>query len=598
MREESVSTSFFYGLVMSSKKVPVYKYKSASRHAGIFAPLPKTPYKVHYKRLTNKKDTRKTLVLALANTGVELGFLGWLLLSLFSLLWNAKAHIGATFLALLASIFIIESFRLVSIVSLALSAFAAREPIPVRPAPGRRVAFTTAIVPSKEPFERVKLTLQAMKNIKYDGKVDVWLLDEENDPAIKLACKKMGVKHFTRLGVEKWNTTEGTFKTRTKHGNYNAWLMSKGKRYEYVLSVDSDHIPQQNFAQRMLGYFRDDDVAFVVGPQVYGNTDTVIARGAESQSYVFQATIQRAGNAYHTAMFVGTNHAYRVSSMLQIGGFQDSITEDLLTSLTIHSTRNTRTGSFWKSVYTPDVLAVGEGPSTWTDYFSQQLRWSRGANEILLKHFGRIFRKLPWRSRVHYGLIIWCYPAAAITWSVGIAVSLLYLFLGKTGVGLHDKTWLALYIDVLATQLFLYAWLRRYNVSPHEERGSFGAAGIIFSIFAAPVYVYALFCTLLRRKAKFVVTPKGDTVSPDSWRTFKNHLLWASLVGGFLIYTIIIGNTVINVKIWSAIALVSCLTPVVMWQMSIWKLTRERMAAYFRPLRKLFNRPVQEGIEI
>ena len=29
-------------------------------------------------------------------------------------------------------------------------------------------------------------------------------------------------------------------------------------------------------------------------------------------------------------------------------------------------------------VYTPDVLAVGEGPASWTDFFSQQTRWSRG----------------------------------------------------------------------------------------------------------------------------------------------------------------------------------------------------------------------------
>jgi hypothetical protein len=288
-------------------------------------------------------------------------------------------------------------------------------------------------------------------------------------------------------------------------------------------------------------------------------------------------------------MFVGTNHAYRVSTMLAIGGFQDSITEDLLTSLTVHSNRNPKTGKYWKSVYTPDVLAVGEGPSSWTDFFSQQLRWARGANEILLKNFWPLFFKLPLRARIHYGMIVWCYPAAALTWAVGIAVSMLYLFLGTTGVGLQDKTWLALYIDVLAAQLFLYAWLRRYNVSPHEPRGSFGVAGIIFSIFAAPVYTYAFFSTLLRRKAGFVVTPKGDTTSPDTWRTFKNHLGWGGLITAFLIYSIFIGNTHPNVKIWCALGLASSLTPVVMWQISIWPQTKAALVSWLRMPRK-FNR--------
>ncbi len=583
--------------IVAPQIMPIYDYKASSQLAGAFSRLPKTSYRVSFRRLANKKDATKTLLFALANVGVEVGFLAWLLVSLLTPIWSDSATLGAAFIALLSCIFVIESFRLVSIISLAVSALMAKEPLPVRPKQGTRVAFTTTIVPSKEPFEMVQRTLRAMKQVVHKGQLDVWLLDEGNDPLIKQACVKMGVNHFSRKGLSIWNTPAGRFKAKTKHGNHNAWLVSKGRNYDYVLSVDSDHVPQANFGERMLGYFRDPDVAFVVGPQVYGNTESVITRGAESQSYVFQATIQRAANTYHSAMFVGTNHAYRVSTLLRIGGFQDSITEDLLTGLTIHGTRNPQTGNFWKSVYTPDVLAVGEGPASWTDFFSQQLRWSRGANEILLKHFAQLFIRLPWRSRIHYGLIIWCYPAAAVTWTVGIAVSMLYLFLGTTGVGLHDKTWLALYIDVLATQVALYAWLRKYNVSPHEERSSFGVAGILFSIFAAPVYTYAFFSTLARRKSGFVVTPKGDTISPDSWRTFKNHLLWAALVSGFLLYTIIIGNVHPNVKIWCAIALVTCLTPVMMWQITIWQQTRRAIAALLRIPRKLTNRSISEGVE-
>lgn len=536
-------------------------------------------------------------MLASMNVIVEVVFLVWLLVSLLGPIFTESAALGTAFIVLLVSIFVIESLRLISIISLSVSALVAKDPLPVQPERGKRVAFTTAIVPSKEPFEMVAKTLEAMKQVRCHGDYDVWLLDEGNDPVIIQACRRMGVRHFSRKGIKKYNAPTGRFKAKTKHGNYNAWLVEHGKEYDYVMSVDSDHIPHKNFAERMLGYFRDPDVAFVVGPQVYGNMENVITRGAESQSYVFQATIQRAANSYHSAMFVGTNHAYRVKTILEIGGFQDSITEDLLTSLTIHGSRNAKTGNYWKSVYTPDVLAVGEGPSSWTDFFSQQLRWARGANEILLKNFAPLFFKLPLRAKLHYGLIVWCYPAAALTWGVGIAVSMLYLFLGTTGVGLQDKTWLALYLDVLASQLFLYAWLRRYNVSPHEEKGSFGIAGIIFSIFAAPVYTYALFSTLLRRKAGFVVTPKGETASPDTWVTFKNHLFWGSLVAGFLAYSIFIGNTHPNVKIWCAMALASSLTPVVMWQISMWPYTKRQIAKSLRRVRRLLTAKLPERVE-
>lgn len=569
-------------LIKTTKK---YDYNSFSKLTGSVSAVQTLPYTVKYRRLSNKKDAIKTILLASANIGVEIWFLAWLLLSLFAPIWSNNAKLGTVFIVLLVCIFVIESFRLISIVSFAFSALMAKNPIPVRPSPRQRVAFTTTIVPSKEPFELVEKTLIAMKKVTYNGLLDVWLLDEGDDPKIKAACKAMGVKHFSRKGIEEWNQPNGRFKAKTKHGNVNAWLVAEGQMYDYVLSVDSDHKPLSNYAHRMLGYFRDQDVAFVVGPQVYSNLDSIITRGAESQSYVFQATIQRSANNYNAAMFVGTNHAYRVAALLNIGGFQDSITEDLLTSLTIHGQRNPATQNHWKSVYTPDVLAIGEGPSSWTDFFSQQLRWSRGANDILLKHFLGRFIKLPWRAKLHYGLIIWCYPAAGLTWAVGVAVSMLYLFLGTTGVALHDKTWLALFIDVLATQLLLYGWLRRYNVSPHEERGSFGIAGILFSIFAAPIYTYSLFSAITRRKSNFVVTPKGDNTSPDSWRTFKYHLGWAVLIAGFLGYTVVIGNTHPNVKIWCTLALTSCLAPVVMWQISCLPHTKQRLLSW-NPLHK------------
>jgi cellulose synthase/poly-beta-1,6-N-acetylglucosamine synthase-like glycosyltransferase len=574
-----------------------FDYKGHSVLAGKIAAVGRAKtYRVKFQPLSNRRDSVKTIIFSVATIAIELVFLSWLLISLLSPIWDQSATIGAAFLALLACIFIIDSFRLISIASFAFSVLAAKNPVPVWPMPRKKVAFTTAIVPSKEPFEVVVKTLEAMLKVKYEGGIDVWLLDEGNDPDIKKACQAMGVRHFSRKGVEKWNQPGGKFQAKTKHGNYNAWLMAHGKDYDYVLSVDSDHVPLHNYANRMLGYFRDRDVAFVVGPQVYANVDNFITRGAESQSYVFQATIQRAAISYGVAMFVGTNHAYRVSTLMSIGGFQHSITEDLMTGLRIHGSRNPETGRHWKSIYTPDVLAIGEGPSTWTDFFSQQLRWSRGANEILMTSFMRLFLKLPWRAKLHYGLIIWCYPAAALTWTIGIAVSMLYLFLGTTGVALHDKTWLALYVDVLAAQLFLYGWLRKYNVSPHESKQSFGIRGILVSIFAAPIYAYALYCTLARKTSGFVVTPKGDNASPDSLITFKYHLIWAGLVLWFLGYSMLIGNTHPSVKIWSALALSACLTPLLLWQISMWPHTKrfwKRVFSFTKPSGR-----VPKGVEV
>jgi len=123
-----------------------------------------------------------------------------------------------------------------------------------------------------------------------------------------------------------------------------------------------------NIAERLLGYFRDPDVAFVVGPQVYGNYHGFVTRAAESQQFLFHSLLQRAANRGGTCMLVGTNNALRISTLLATGGLTDSVTEDLATSITIHSTRNPATGRRWRSVYTPTCCrsARGQRPSPTT----------------------------------------------------------------------------------------------------------------------------------------------------------------------------------------------------------------------------------------
>ena len=49
----------------------------------------------------------------------------------------------------------------------------ARDPIPMRPQLGLKVAVLTTIVPGKEPMELVLTTLRAMKRIRHDGEMDV-----------------------------------------------------------------------------------------------------------------------------------------------------------------------------------------------------------------------------------------------------------------------------------------------------------------------------------------------------------------------------------------------------------------------------------------
>ncbi|MEY9839013.1 glycosyltransferase family 2 protein [Streptacidiphilus sp. EB103A] len=557
---------------------PVYDYARYSHLAGpVTEPAADRPYRVEYRSLLSRTDKRIRLwVMMLLAPLAELALLVWMLLPQN---WSQRPFDPRTWLrvmdkVVLGTIVLIETFRLLQIVSNVHGTLFARDPVPVRPETGTRVAFVTACVPGKEPIAMVRTTLAAARRIRHSGTVDVWLLDEGDQPEMRALCEELGVRHFSRKGVERWNQRKGHFRARTKHGNYNSWLDAHGADYDFLACVDTDHVPHGNFLERTLGYFRDPDIAFVVGPQVYGNYEALVTKAAESQQFLFHAVVQRAGNKYSSPMLVGTNNVLRVEALRQIGGFHDSITEDMATGMVMHTKRNPVTRRTWKSVYTPDVLAVGEGPSSWTDFFAQQLRWSRGTYETLLKQFWwRMFRLSPGRL-FNYLLMLTFYPMSGISCIFGGISSVLYLVFGASGVSVSTSTWMMLFSDAVLLQIGLYSVNRKHNVSPHEKEGSTGIGGIAMGVLATPVYASSLIAAVLRMPGHFKVTPKGDSASPDRLWTFRIHLLWALVFGGALAASFVTGNAYPAMRIWAGIALVSSLLPLVIWRAEVVRVRR------------------------
>jgi cellulose synthase/poly-beta-1,6-N-acetylglucosamine synthase-like glycosyltransferase len=539
---------------------PKYDYELYSQLTGPLVNPTGAVALVSYRHLPRARPTRQ-LVGAITVLVIQSAFLAWLVLPSHFPLAASSPIIAAASIVMLVSIYLIEFFRLINVGSLCLASALARDPVPMVPDVGTRVAFLTTIVPSREPIDVIRPTVRAAREIRHDGPLDVWLLDEEDDPVVRAMCGELGVHHFTRCGIDRWNQPSGRFKARTKHGNYNAWVERHGDAYDFVVSVDPDHVPLPSFCERLLGYFRDPDVAFVVGPQVYGNYDNFVTKCAESQQFVFHGLIQRMGNYFGSPMLVGTNNAVRIAALRQVGGLRDSITEDLSTSVAIHSRRNPITGRRWRSVYTPDVLAVGEGPSSFTDFFNQQHRWSRGTFENLRGHYWRCVPSLSRGARLYYSLITAYYPTAAVGWILGGVNCLLYLLLGAQGIRVPPHIWIAVYTDLAIVQFCLYASNRKHNVSPHESVGSSGVAGMFISVLTAPVYVAALIDSLLRRRSGFIVTGKGTSRSVDRLGTFRWHLAWGASFAAALGVSLWMDHPQSSMRLWSLTLIAVCLTP-------------------------------------
>src|SRR6266852_4564844 len=95
-------------------------------------------------------------------------------------------------------------------------------------------------------------------------------------------------------------------------------------------------------------------------------------KGTQARAAASRSSNPTPSNSSPAACSAAPWPCHRVSCFKQVGGYQDSVIEDHLTAMAVYSAVNPVTGNRWSGVYTPDVLAIGEGPTTFTDFFNQQ----------------------------------------------------------------------------------------------------------------------------------------------------------------------------------------------------------------------------------
>lgn len=387
------------------------------------------------------------------------------------------------------------------------------------PQPGLRVALITTFVPSSESLEMLRNTLAGM--IVADYPHDTWVLDEGDDPQAREMCGHLGVRHFSRKGREGFNTDGGTFAARTKGGNHNAWYAHHGSRYDIVAQVDSDFRVRRDFLTRTLGHFRDPNVAFVGTPQIYGNMSNLIARGAAQQTYMFYGPILRALSSWRMTLLIGANHIVRVAALREVGWYQGHLVEDLATGKRFHL-------AGWKSVYVPEALAVGEGPTTWAAYFNQQYRWAFGCMSIFFTQ-QHITAKMDFVKGLTYFFLEQFY-FAGVRVALGTALLMLYYLTGWTAANLPLREMLIWYVPLVLWRQVVIFMLQRLTVRPRLERGVYWSGNLV-SIAVLPIYFLAFIGVIRGKRVSFKTTPKGDSDSEelDKLSVFTPHMALVAL---------------------------------------------------------------------
>ena len=220
-----------------------------------------------------------------------------------------------------------------------------------------------------EPLEVIKMT--ALGAVAVRGVNKVFILDDGNRKKVKILAGAIGAEYVARKD-----------NTHAKAGNLNNGLNYSSA--DYLVCLDSDHVPQMNIIERMIGYFSDPEIAFIQSPQTFYNSDSVQFRKTTrknlwNEQTMFYESIQPTKNSFNAAFFCGSGAMLRRSAVDSIGGFATgTVTEDIHTSIRLHS-------KGWKSYYINESLAYGIAPDDLNEYHKQRVRWGAGSIDLLFR---------------------------------------------------------------------------------------------------------------------------------------------------------------------------------------------------------------------
>jgi len=418
-------------------------------------------------------------------------FFGLQSVVLFGWWWFRAAHVSNTFLFVLLSAAVWYGIFRMRVGWYNL--FHIEQPRPKSAQEGLSVAIFTTSSPG-EPYEMFVRTLAAARAITYPH--TTYLLDDTGEPRFAELARANGAVHLELIGLP-----------GAKAGKITAALARS--REEFILVLDPDHIPLPEFFDPVLGHFDDPRVGFVQVAQAYYNQQqSFVARAAAEQTYAFYGPILQGMHGTCTAVAIGANCTFRRQALQSIGGHGIGLAEDLVTAIRLHA-------AGWKSIYVPEIVARGLVPEDLGSFVKQQLKWSRGVYDVLLREYPRAFRRLTLHQKLSY-LMIGTYYLVGLTTPIYLLIPALYLWTGVQPAAMFLSEYLQHALPLGFFGVVIYRLAQRWLCDPPRERG-WHWRGMLLKVGCWSVYLRGLILAILGIAVPYIPTAKSRQAG-NFWR--------------------------------------------------------------------------------
>jgi cellulose synthase (UDP-forming) len=387
------------------------------------------------------------------------------------------------------------------------------------PAPVTETDLRVAVlIPTyNEPAEVIAPTIAAACALQPAH--ETWVLDDGDRPWVADMCEAYGARYVRRDAH-----------THAKAGNINNALeiMELEEQtgvggIDVIAVLDCDHVPLPTFLTATLGWFDDERVALIQGPQAYYNSGAFDDDGASGEQGMFFNVLMPARRGYDVGPFwCGSTSLLRVGALREIDGVAtETVVEDMHTTLKL-------VRRYWKTVYHHQTLALGLAPATPEQYLMQRRRWGMGSMQVLaVERLWRAKTWLSWRNFLEYlsGTVWWLEGVATL---IAFSLPMALMVSGANTSRANPLVFAGAFTAMFATRLWGMRRLMRKEI---HFRTAFA-----LRVLRIPVGVACLWWLLTRRTLSFEVTEKGGATRRQRGRIPRIVWVVAGIVSANAVY--------------------------------------------------------------
>ena len=220
------------------------------------------------------------------------------------------------------------------------------------------------------------------------------MLDDSTDESFSITSEQISVLQNKGLNIK--------HVTRSDRKNFKAGALKEGLKIakgEFITIFDADFLPQKDWLQKTIPYFKDPKIGVVQTRWGHLNRNFSILTKVQAFALDAHFTLEQVGRSSmnHFINFNGTAGVWRKECILDAGNWQgDTLTEDLDLSYRAQLKN-------WKFKYLLEVETPAELPLLLSAARSQQFRWNKGGAENFQKFKWRILKdnNLSIKTKLH-----------------------------------------------------------------------------------------------------------------------------------------------------------------------------------------------------